>query len=104
MNLNANLQFSNTEGAEHSDYALRYGTPSAATNRDDWRRRYAVPCTWSLKADARVAYTYRPGWGSVTPYYQLNAAHNDDDYILYRLDALGNDVPDFGLLSSTTAP
>ena len=46
VNLNANLQFSNTEGAEHSDYALRYGTPSAATNRDDWRRRYAVPCTW----------------------------------------------------------
>lgn len=92
VNLNANLQFSNTEGAEHSDYALRYGTPSAATNRDDWRRRYAVPRTWSLKADARVAYTYRPGWGSVTPYYQLNAAHNDDDYILYRLDALGNDV------------
>lgn len=103
VNLNANLQFSNTEGAEHSDYALRYGTPSAATNRDDWRRRYAVPRTWSLKADARVAYTYRPGWGSVTPYYQLNAAHNDDDYILYRLDALGNDVPDFGLLPSTTA-
>lgn len=91
------------QGTAFSDYRLRYGQATATQSPNEHQLRYAAAPEWKVDASFRARYAYRLDKFYISPYLDVNNSYLDGERNFYRLDRLGTEAPQFGLLPSTTA-
>lgn len=102
VNLSFHANVEHKRGNSFAEEHVRYGQPSML-GRSERQLRYVAAPEWKLDATLRAEYAYRPEWTWVSPYLGVATSYRDGERNLYRLDRLGSDAPQFGMLPSTTA-
>ena len=100
VNLSAEVRVEKMKATSFSDYRL-YFNPDTRPGADDCRMNYAAAPTLALDARLNATYQYRPEWGWTEFSYGLTDRYRDTDYSLYRLDRLGDEAPECGMLPSS---
>ncbi len=103
LQLSLDAQVMRKQGTAFSDYRLRYGQSTTTLPPNEHQLRYAAAPEWKADASFRAKYAYRLDKVYFYPYLDVSNSYLDGERSFYRLDRLGAEAPQFGLLPSTTA-